>query len=385
MPDKWEYPWYAAWDLAFHMIPFARIDPEFAKEQLVLLPARVVHAPQRPAAGLRVRLRRRQPAGPRLGLLARLQDDRAARPARPRVPGPRASRSCSSTSPGGSTARTSRASNLFAGGFLGLDNIGVFDRSKPLPTGGHLEQADGTAWMAFYCATMLSMALELARTDPAYEDIASKFFEHFVAIADAMNTLGGTGLWDEEDGFYYDQLHVGRPHAAAAGPLAGRADPAARRRGARRRAHRAAARLHASGWTGSSRTARTWPGTSPTCDAGRRQAATAIACWPSRRASGSSACCATCSTRTSSSRPTASARSRAFTRTSPYVLRAGRPGAPRRLRARRVRHAALRRQLELARPDLVPGQLPADRGAGALPPLLRRRRCRSSARPAPAG
>ena len=98
--------------------------------------------------------------------------------------------------------------NLFAGGFLGLDNIGVFDRSKPLPTGGHLEQADGTAWMAFYCATMLSMALELSRTDPAYEDMASKFFEHFVHIADAMNALGEAGLWDERDGFYYDEIHL---------------------------------------------------------------------------------------------------------------------------------------------------------------------------------
>ncbi|MDE3084551.1 MAG: glucosidase, partial [Verrucomicrobiota bacterium] len=96
--------------------------------------------------------------------------------------------------------------HLFSGGFLGLDNIGVFDRSKPLPSCGVLEQADGTAWMAFYCGTMLSMALELAEHDSAYEDIASKFFEHFVAIADAMNHLGGTGLWNEEDGFYYDQL-----------------------------------------------------------------------------------------------------------------------------------------------------------------------------------
>src|ERR687883_1247151 len=98
--------------------------------------------------------------------------------------------------------------HIFSGGFLGLDNIGVFDRSRPLPTGGHLEQADGTAWMAFYCATMLSMALELASEDPAYEDIASKFFEHFIAITDAMNTLGGYGLWDEADGFYYDQLRT---------------------------------------------------------------------------------------------------------------------------------------------------------------------------------
>jgi hypothetical protein len=99
--------------------------------------------------------------------------------------------------------------NLFSGGFLGLDNIGVFDRSRPLPTGGHLEQADGTAWMAFYCGTMLSMALELAAGDEAYEDIATKFFEHFIRITDAMNTLGGTGLWDERDGFYYDQVRLG--------------------------------------------------------------------------------------------------------------------------------------------------------------------------------
>jgi hypothetical protein len=102
--------------------------------------------------------------------------------------------------------------NIFGGGFLGMDNIGVFDRSRPLPTGGHLEQADGTAWMAFYCATMLSMALELAQEDPTYEDVASKFFEHFVAITDAINTLGGMGLWDERDGFYYDQLHIDGMH-----------------------------------------------------------------------------------------------------------------------------------------------------------------------------
>ena len=98
--------------------------------------------------------------------------------------------------------------HLFSGGFLGLDNIGVFDRSRPLPGGGQLEQADGTAWMAFYCGTMLAMALELASFDPGMEDIASKFFEHFVHIADAINTLGGTGLWNEEDGFYYDQMQV---------------------------------------------------------------------------------------------------------------------------------------------------------------------------------
>jgi hypothetical protein len=104
--------------------------------------------------------------------------------------------------------KDARGKNLFSGGFLGLDNIGVFDRSQALPTGGDLEQADGTAWMAFYATTLLSMALELASEDPAYEDVASKFFEHFMAIVEAMNHLGGSGLWDEEDGFYYDQLRV---------------------------------------------------------------------------------------------------------------------------------------------------------------------------------
>src|SRR2546427_6300120 len=105
--------------------------------------------------------------------------------------------------------KDSEGNNLFGGGFLGLDNIGVFDRSRPLPGGGVLEQADGTAWMAFYCITMLEMALELAREDAAYEDMASKFFEHFIAIADAMNAFGGSGLWSPEDGFYYDQLQSG--------------------------------------------------------------------------------------------------------------------------------------------------------------------------------
>ncbi len=125
--------------------------------------------------------------------------------------------------------------NLFSGGFLGLDNIGVFDRSQPLPTGGHLEQADGTAWMAFYCATMLSMALELARDDSAYEDIASKFFEHFVAIVDAMNTLGGTGLWDETGRLLLRPAARARPARAAARALDRRPHAALRRRAARSR------------------------------------------------------------------------------------------------------------------------------------------------------
>jgi len=207
MPDTWEYPWYAAWDLAFHMIPFAALDQELAKRQLVLflrewymhpsgqLPAYEfafddVNPPVHAWACWRV-YKMTGPRGKRdLEFLAR----------------------CFQKLLLNFTWWVNRKDvggrHIFAGGFLGLDNIGVFDRSLPLPGGGTLEQADGTAWMAFYCGTMLSMALELATHDAAYEDMASKFFEHFIAIVDAMNAVGSAGLWNEEDGFYYDELHV---------------------------------------------------------------------------------------------------------------------------------------------------------------------------------
>jgi hypothetical protein len=205
MPDSWEYPWYAAWDLAFHMIPFCEVDPAFTKQQLTLL----------------LREWYMHPAG-HLPAYEWAFDD-----VNPPVHAWAAWRVYKKTGPKGGrdtaflkktftklllnftwwvNRKDVAGKNLFAGGFLGLDNIGVFDRSKPLPTGGALTQADGTAWMAFYCTTMLSIALELAQTDSCYEDIASKFFEHFVAIVDAMNGIGGQGLWDETDGFYYDHL-----------------------------------------------------------------------------------------------------------------------------------------------------------------------------------
>ncbi len=207
MPDKWEYPWYAAWDLAFHMIPFARLDPEFAKDQLVLLLREWYMHPngQIPAYEFAF-----GDVNPPVHAWAcwRVYKMTGPRGRRDRLFLERTFQKLLLNFTWWVNRKDPEGKNLFAGGFLGLDNIGVFDRSRPLPTGGHLEQADGTAWMAFYCATMLSIALELASEDAAYEDIATKFFEHFVAIVDAMNTLGGTGLWDEEDGFYYDQLAV---------------------------------------------------------------------------------------------------------------------------------------------------------------------------------
>lgn len=207
MPDKWEYPWYAAWDLAFQMIPMAPLDPTFAKDQLVLLLREWYMHPsgQLPAYEFAF-----GDVNPPVHAWAvwRVYKMTARRGERDRVFLARCFQKLLINFTWWVNRKDPSGKNLFAGGFLGLDNIGVFDRSRPLPTGGHLEQADGTAWMAFYCGTMLSMALELAQHDPAYEDIATKFFEHFIAITDAINTLGGTGLWDDTDGFYYDQISM---------------------------------------------------------------------------------------------------------------------------------------------------------------------------------
>lgn len=207
VPDKWEYPWYAAWDTAFHMVPFARLDPLFAKEQLLLFLREWFMHPngQIPAYEFEF-----SDVNPPVHAWAcwRVYKLTGAHGKRDRLFLERSFQKLLLNFTWWVNRKDVDGLNLFSGGFLGLDNIGVFDRSKPLPTGGHLHQADGTAWMAFFCTTMLSMALELAQENPAYEDIASKFFEHFVAIVDAMNHLGGTGLWDEEDGFYYDELKL---------------------------------------------------------------------------------------------------------------------------------------------------------------------------------
>lgn len=205
MPDKWEYPWFAAWDLAFHTIPLARVDPYFAKEQLNLFLREWYMHPngQIPAYEWNF-----SDVNPPVHAWAcwRVYKMTGARGGRDHLFLARVFQKLVVNFTWWVNRKDPSGRHLFSGGFLGLDNIGAFDRSKPLPTGGQLEQADGTAWMAFYCSTMLAMALELAEHDPAYEDIASKFFEHFVAIADATNNLGGAGLWHEEDGFYYDQL-----------------------------------------------------------------------------------------------------------------------------------------------------------------------------------
>ena len=209
MPDKWEYPWYAAWDLAFHCITLALIDREFAKSQLDHLLREWYQHPngQIPAyewafgdvnppvlawAAWRVyKIDQKQTGGDRAFLETVFHK-------------------LLLNFTWWVNRKDSEGNNIFQGGFLGLDNIGVFDRSAPLPTGGHLEQSDGTSWMGMFCLNMLQIALELSRTNPVYENIATKFFEHFLGIAEAMNDIGKEGieLWDDEDEFFYDAIHL---------------------------------------------------------------------------------------------------------------------------------------------------------------------------------
>ncbi|HEY6904977.1 MAG TPA: hypothetical protein VI216_11765 [Candidatus Acidoferrales bacterium] len=211
MPDKWEYPWFAAWDLAFHCLPLALVDSDFAKEQLILflrewymhpngqLPAYEwalgdVNPPVHAWAAWRVyKIDKKHRGG---------QGDRAFLE--------RVFQKLLLNFTWWVNRKDAEGMNVFQGGFLGLDNIGVFDRSAPLPTGGHIEQSDGTAWMAMYTLNMLAIALELASENPVYEDVASKFWEHFLYIARAMSHRGdgGGSMWNEEDGFFYDVLHL---------------------------------------------------------------------------------------------------------------------------------------------------------------------------------
>ncbi len=210
MPDKWEYPWYAAWDLAFHCVPLALVDSEFAKEQLTLLLREWYMHPngQLPAYEWAV-----GDVNPPVHAWAAWRVDKIEKKRRgkgDRAFLERVFHKLLLNFTWWVNRKDAEGMNIFQGGFLGLDNIGVFDRSAMLPTGGHLEQSDGTSWMAMYTLNLLAIALELASENPAYEDVASKFWEHFIYIAHAMNHVGhsGMGLWDDQDGFYYDWLHM---------------------------------------------------------------------------------------------------------------------------------------------------------------------------------
>ncbi|HVT95858.1 MAG TPA: hypothetical protein VHD76_23640 [Bryobacteraceae bacterium] len=208
MPDKWEYPWYAAWDLAFHAVAFAPLDPDFSKQQLSLFLREWYMHPNGQIPAYEWAFSDVNPPV-HAWACARVFKIDAKLQGKPDYHFLEAAfHKLLMNFTWWVNRKDSEGNNIFEGGFLGLDNVGVFDRSKPLPTGGVLEQADGTSWMAAYCLDMLRIALELTPYDSTYEDIASKFFEHFLFISGAINRMGDRGLWDETDGLYYDWLKL---------------------------------------------------------------------------------------------------------------------------------------------------------------------------------
>ena len=209
MPDKWEYPWYAAWDLAFHTIPLALCDPQFAKDQLYLLLREWYMHPSGQLPAYEWALGDVNPPVHAWAALRVFQIERRITGRADRAFLERVFHKLMLNFTWWVNRKDASGKNVFQGGFLGLDNIGVFDRSKALPGGGHLEQADGTAWMGMYCLNLLEIALELARENKSYQDVANKFLEHFLLICAAINQSGGGGgLWDEKDGFFYDCLNL---------------------------------------------------------------------------------------------------------------------------------------------------------------------------------
>jgi hypothetical protein len=208
MPDKWEYPWYAAWDLAFHTIPLAMVDPDFAKEQLLLLlNERYLH-PNGQIPAFEWCFSAVNPPVHAWAALWRYRTERIIRGEGDLQFLQAVFGRLALNFTWWVNQKDRDGNNVLEGGFLGLDNISVFDRGAPLPTGGYLEQADGTAWMALFCQNMVEMAVELTALDPSYEHWARKFTDHFLWIAAAMNRPGAEGMWDEEDGFYYDVLRL---------------------------------------------------------------------------------------------------------------------------------------------------------------------------------
>ena len=206
MPDKWEYPWFAAWDTAFHAIALSSVDLDFAKNQLDLMLQRFFLHPTGQIPAYEWNFSDVNPPVHAWATLFVYRTEQALHGKGDLDFLRRSFRKLTLNFMWWVNRKDRFGKNVFEGGFLGLDNIGVFDRSAPLPAGGYLEQADGTAWMALYCQNMIEMSVELAAIDPTYDDMAAKFVDHLLLIARAMNHMGPSGMWDEEDGFYYDVL-----------------------------------------------------------------------------------------------------------------------------------------------------------------------------------
>ena len=257
MPDKWEYPWYAAWDLAFHCIPLALVDSDFAKEQLTLMLREWYMHPNGQIPAYEWAFGDVNPPVHAWAAWRVYKIDKKRKGKGDRAFLQRVFHKLMLNFTWWVNRKDAEGMNIFQGGFLGLDNIGVFDRSAPLPTGGYIEQSDGTSWMAMYTLNLFAIALELATEEPCYEDVASKFWEHFIYIAHAMSHRGddGMGLWNEEDGFFYDVLKL--PDGIAfpdEDPLHGGIDPAVCGGDLGTRCSRQAARFQDDVWNGSSTT-----------------------------------------------------------------------------------------------------------------------------------
>ncbi len=361
MPDTWEYPWFASWDLAFHAMAAAIVDPALAKQQLLLLTRDWYMHPNGQLPAYEWNFGDANPPIQAFAALRVYRLDAAFDGAPDRDFLERLFHKLMVNFTYWVNRKDSQGRNLFQGGFLGLDNIGVFDRSAPIPGGGTLEQADATAWMAMYALNLMRMALELAEADPVYEDIASKFFEHFLIIASAMTHVGASeptrrarqpGLWDDDDGFFYDALILpdGTEATLRVRSLVGLIPSA--RGGARRGAGGAASRFRPPPRLD----APTPPGPHHAglalCRTRKGRALSPVAA--AAPAHGAAAAPAAW-TRANSCRPSASGPCRRCTRRSPSqwsatgavrgAIRAGRLG---------VRH--LRRQFELARPRLDAAQ-----------------------------
>jgi hypothetical protein len=374
MPDKWEYPWFAAWDTAFHMLPFAQIDPDFAKHQLLLLCREWYMHPNGQIPAYEWAFGDVNPPVHAWAALRIYKIERKMQGKGRHEPGDvdfleRIFHKLLLNFTWWVNRKDRTGNNVFEAGSSGSTTSGSSTVPRRSRRAGFIEQADGTAWMAMYSLNLLAIALELCRVDRTYEDVATKFAEHFIYIAHALNHIGeedGVPLWDEEDGFYYDVLHLpddtpdGRSMRLKTRSIAGLIPLFAVE--AFDGETLAGVPISGSAWSGSRPTSRTCVRTSPTSRGAASTSARSSRWWARI---GSAGCCSGSSTRRSSSARTASA---AFPapRGAPVPTRHRREALPGRLSARRVRQRDVRRQLELARPRLVPPELPPDRGAAEV-------------------
>ena len=374
MPDKWEYPWYAAWDLAFHMIPLGMVDPDFAKQQLDLMLRNDYLHPNGQLPAYEWNFGDVNPPVHAWATMQLYLLDKERHGGKGDIEFLKYAFSKLLVNFTWWVNRKDRTgANVFEGGFLGLDNIGVFDRSSPLPTGGYLDQADGTAWMVFFSQQMLRIAVELALHEPLYEEFVEKFFQHTLFIAGAMDRVGERHdeMWDEEDGFFYDVLRLPDGSRDAAEGALDRRPAAAGRGGGLRRGHPREAAEVPRACPAVHRTAT--PSSPPTCTCPRQPGVADRRMLSIVNEDEAAAHPGAHAGRGRVLRPARHPRAVALPPRPPVRLPPRRAGVSRGLRAGRFRHRHVRRQLQLARPGLDADQLPAVHRAAAAVCLLRRR------------